>query len=752
MKKAISLKKTARYFLSFCGYFALTFASKDFSPLSLSLLTANLFVGLNPFYSLILYILPFSLSVAPIKILLNGISGVIICLIFYLYKKKHSFPKFEIVAFLIVSLTPYCALDKSGTLISRLIISGCIIILSISTTPGARVWLIKGLKYKLSTDEIFSAVIIYASCGYGSIIAFGEGFFLALGLFTICFSATFYKGLTPLFSGFISAIPIAVFRLDLMPFAYFSILSMSMALTNEYSKLLSSITAVGVTVGAWFLTDYFAFYSPYSFILSALTLLFYLFIPEKHTEKVRLTLKIFHSDNIGRYSVNLTRSILSDQLFEMSAVFDEMSDSMQKLKKSHPNNQALLEKGCNELFVNVCSVCPSFNKCKNMAFPSEDEIKRLVDLSLAKGELYPADLSRNFSSKCDNKPALLNKVNSFSKQCEREISAFETAVDSRELIIKQTKGIADSLKSLATSLGRQLETIPTIEYKIKENLLKCGIYAKEISVFNGEDGEINLIMPKDEVFNPLFLSSINEIVGYSTIISNISSLSNSLIAVTVKRAPSFDAAFGISRKIKDDRKKSGDTHSVTKLSEGKFLIALNDGMGSGESAEETSATAISLVETFYKAGIESQTILSTVNKILTFSKEDNFTAMDVGIIDLFFGNVDFVKIGSPFSFIITRDTVKIIEGNSLPLGILDEMRPTVCSSPLNSGDIIVFISDGISDAFGSSADLIDFLSTQRALNPKTLADNILEKALFLNNGKALDDMTAFCIRIFKKVS
>ena len=146
----------------------------------------------------------------------------------------------------------------------------------------------------------------------------------------------------------------------------------------------------------------------------------------------------------------------------------------------------------------------------------------------------------------------------------------------------------------------------------------------------------------------------------------------------------------------------------------------------------------------------TETVLSTVNKILTFGNEDNFTALDIGVIDLFSGLADFIKIGSPFSFIITSSSVKIIEGNSLPLGILDEMNPTTCRTNLSSGDVIVFVSDGISDAFSSSSDLISFLSNERALNPKTLADNILEKALSLSDGKANDDMTVFCIRLFLK--
>ena len=208
----------------------------------------------------------------------------------------------------------------------------------------------------------------------------------------------------------------------------------------------------------------------------------------------------------------------------------------------------------------------------------------------------------------------------------------------------------------------------------------------------------------------------------------------------------------MAQKTKTNKKKSGDTHSVTKISEGKFLIALNDGMGSGKKASETSATTISLIETFYKAELSSETVLSTVNKILSFNGEDNFTALDIGVIDLFSGSADFIKIGSPYSFVITKDAVKIVEGSSLPLGILDELHPTVCKTELHSGDVVVFVSDGIPDAFGSSSDFIDFLSAQRALNPKSLADNILEKALLLDGQVAKDDMTAFCVHKNKKAS
>ena len=67
------------------------------------------------------------------------------------------------------------------------------------------------------------------------------------------------------------------------------------------------------------------------------------------------------------------------------------------------------------------------------------------------------------------------------------------------------------------------------------------------------------------------------------------------------------------------------------------------------------------METYYKSGLSSELILSTVNKALTFNREDDFTAMDVGVVDLFDGSADFIKIGTPYSFIITRDSVKILK-------------------------------------------------------------------------------------------
>ena len=187
-----------------------------------------------------------------------------------------------------------------------------------------------------------------------------------------------------------------------------------------------------------------------------------------------------------------------------------------------------------------------------------------------------------------------------------------------------------------------------------------------------------------------------------------------------------------------------------KISDDKFLIALSDGMGSGEKAEKISSTALSLIESFYKAGLSGNLILNTVNKLLSINQEDSFTALDISVVDLKTCQADFIKYGSPYGFIISENGIKIIEGNTLPLGILEELNPSVCQTQLKEDSTLLFVTDGVSDAFGSSNEIIDYLRTVPALNPQSLADGIVEKAVKLNNEKPCDDMTALTVRIYKK--
>ena len=232
-------------------------------------------------------------------------------------------------------------------------------------------------------------------------------------------------------------------------------------------------------------------------------------------------------------------------------------------------------------------------------------------------------------------------------------------------------------------------------------------------------------------------------------ISEKVTLSRDKCCCILRQKPLHDAAFGVACATKSGEIHSGDTHSVIKIDERHFMVALSDGMGSGEYAKRISESTISLLESFYRAKMPSRLVLSTVNKLLTFHKEESFACVDIAVVDLNSGQADIVKIGSPAGFILSANAVKVLENASLPLGILDAIRPSAVEYTLNENDILLFISDGIADAFGSTTDLYDTLRTLPTRNPQQLADELLQRALSAYGGVAKDDMTAVAVRLFK---
>ena len=90
-----------------------------------------------------------------------------------------------------------------------------------------------------------------------------------------------------------------------------------------------------------------------------------------------------------------------------------------------------------------------------------------------------------------------------------------------------------------------------------------------------------------------------------------------------------------------------------------------------------------------------------------------------------------------------------MEGDSLPLGILERIHPTTASYPIQAEDTLVFLSDGITEAFSSSVELLETVQALPRSNPQDFADRLLAIALARYGGSPKDDLTVLAIRIFR---
>ena len=166
-------------------------------------------------------------------------------------------------------------------------------------------------------------------------------------------------------------------------------------------------------------------------------------------------------------------------------------------------------------------------------------------------------------------------------------------------------------------------------------------------------------------------------------------------------------------------------------------------MGSGARAEKSSSNAIGLIESFFKAGFDNKTIVNLVNKMLVTIGSDGYNTLDMCICNMK-GECDFIKMGSCPSFIKSGDVIDILESSALPMGVIGEATPTIIKKSLTKNDIIVLVSDGVTDALGVDG-VVDFLRETKVSNPQLLARQLHEKVVL--RGK-LDDVTVVVGKVF----
>lgn len=209
---------------------------------------------------------------------------------------------------------------------------------------------------------------------------------------------------------------------------------------------------------------------------------------------------------------------------------------------------------------------------------------------------------------------------------------------------------------------------------------------------------------------------------------------------------------GISRAKKDGEIVSGDTSLQTKLADGKYLLAISDGMGSGPEARKQSKIAIKMLERMLVAGFDKDVSLKLINGALSASnQEDMYATLDIAILDLYAGNMEFIKNGACPTYTKNRREVQLLKSVSLPTGILSDVDLVVYDKDIKKGEIIVMCSDGIIDACTQYTNrelwlkyLLEDIQTE---DVQKIADIIITEAIDHGYGMTKDDMTVIVAKI-----
>ncbi len=750
--KAFDYVNVIKYLIIFTAYLCLNKLEPTVYPYSTALYTALIasqenFVSASIFYLLSFIVLGRAGLLASSAIVIGA------TLLIRLIRKFNSSKIFEYVFFTAISMSGFLFLGDTSieTVIEKRVICviiSCVLTLILSTSISAIEK--KGFKFKMNVEEYLSIIVSIVAIGIGVCNLVSPLLWKSVSLIIILLSSYFFNtGISVIIASSLG-VSLSIYFGSINFVAIYVFWGLIVESFKPFSRYLSAISVVFFDYLIFLVFNVYPSYGVKELLPISLASVFFCIIPTKFLSSLKEKFLYFREKQLVRQTINRNRLMLSNKLFELSAVFMEMSSAFDSFKKREESMDKVKERSLNEIREKICKNCENYPRCKTNEKKIKAGINKMIDIGLAKSKLSLIDLPEEVGSLCIHPTDVIFCVNKFLSEFRNYRISYMNLSNSRAIIAKEAEGVSEILKGLALETGTQLKYQSKLEKTLLDELQKKGFLINEILIFGEENQtKINLILNMKEFSLSLLNNIIEKIVKCKVILCEKNNITEEKIFLSFKKRVDFDAVFGTANVKKDGSDISGDTHSVLRISDDKFLVALSDGMGSGEDAQNISSVSLSLIESFYKAGMNSNLILATVNKLLSINTEDSFTALDVSVINLKDGIADFIKYGAPYGFIINEGAVKIIEGNTLPLGILEDLAPSVAQTKISDGDMIVLLTDGISDAFGSSSAVIDFLRTVPAKNPQTLSNQILAKAISLNGGKHLDDMTALAVRIFK---
>lgn len=221
--------------------------------------------------------------------------------------------------------------------------------------------------------------------------------------------------------------------------------------------------------------------------------------------------------------------------------------------------------------------------------------------------------------------------------------------------------------------------------------------------------------------------------------------------------PTYDVEMEMIGRAKPGQPVCGDAHSTMRMADGRMAIILSDGMGAGPKAAVESQAAVSLLERMLHAGFDRAFAVRTINSTLLLrSPQERFATIDLAIIDVYKGEVEFVKIGSCPSYMKRargRD-VDVVRSESLPVGILSSVEVEPRTYRLSHGDLLIMVTDGVLDARKTLSNkegwIYQALRRLETNDPRKIAEQLLAKCVLPGESGPSDDCTVVVARLIKK--
>lgn len=337
----------------------------------------------------------------------------------------------------------------------------------------------------------------------------------------------------------------------------------------------------------------------------------------------------------------------------------------------------------------------------------------------------------------------------------------------RKQVIESKQVFARQLMDISGAIDEVSETVMHVSVPVEHKrkalisyLRKQGIQVKEMLFLEGPQGKRKISITARLIGR--HRHTVEELAGLLSVFfdrrlvpstESTYMMTKNFDIFLVEDEPHFMIMSAMSRAVKENEKISGDNYSVEECGDGNIVLMIADGMGSGENACKDSQSVIEFMEKFLDAGFQKEKAFSMINAAIAAQTQCcNLTTLDLCMLDLYSGEAEFLKAGAASSFRKRGHMVEEITSDMLPLGSLMELSPMTQGITLMDGDMLIMMSDGVTDCFENekgNSRLQDIIAQHDSANPREMSDYLLQYAINCQGGRIRDDMTILVAGIWE---
>ena len=449
---------------------------------------------------------------------------------------------------------------------------------------------------------------------------------------------------------------------------------------------------------------------------------------------------------------------LSGAARKLSAVADTLSDIADTVnavcQRQMPPKGESFDFVVEQVARTTCQSCTRRSRCWVRGYATAmDGLQHLKPVLESKGRVEVQDLPGQLSV-CIHPADLCTAANHGYRLWRSRRQTRARASMLRTALTEQYSALAGALAQLAAKLGQAGLPDPRREAKLAQLFAELGLDALECSVTADLAGRLTASVT---ICRTHFTQE--EISGLVEEVSRLCRRDMDLPEITHCRTvtmltfgekPLFTAEFGAAGHAAAGQSVSGDALDQFCDTSGRAQMLLCDGMGTGRAAAVDGQMAAKLTAQLLRAGFAAESAARLVNVALGLkgAEQEAGATLDLLTVDLYTGRAGLFKAGAAPSFLVRGGVPRMLDGASLPMGMLDSLVGRSTTFALDDGDWVVLVSDG------ALADGADWLMQQLQLcarlghTPKQAAETVADAAA-RRAGDKRDDITVAVLAVGK---